>query len=156
MRSKTPGKKEEKENLIVLEDVEPQTGNFSLFAGLNCKSLHVAVNIFLLWPYTGSLPGPIDYAERARIGGKGSVEMKIKAYAFADRFLAHEFRRTINNNVVEQMRLDGNFLEVSDILAMARIAFSSIPSDRPLWQSIVDSYCKFWKNWCEETSRLTA
>ncbi|KAH4037024.1 hypothetical protein HBI25_055030 [Parastagonospora nodorum] len=96
-----------------------------------------------------------DYSEWARIGGIGSVEIKIKAYAFADRFLAPEFRRTVNNNVMEQMRLDHNFLEVSDILAMARIAFSSIPSDRPLLQLIVDEHCTFWKNCCEEPSRLT-
>ncbi|KAH4412453.1 hypothetical protein HBH92_112180 [Parastagonospora nodorum] len=129
--------KEGKENLIVLEDVEPEP-----------------VNIFLHWLYTGSLPSLVDYAEWARIGGIGSVETQIKAYAFADRFLAHEFRRTINNNVAEQMRLKDNFL-VSDILAMARIAFSSIPSDRPLLQLIVDEHCTFWKNCCEEPSRLT-
>ena len=117
----------------------------------------MTVNIFLHWLYTGSLPDPKDYDAWRRFIGEDvdDVESRIKAYVFADRFLAPEFRRTINNNVVVDIEFCSIFPEVSEILAMARIAFSSIPSNRPLLQLLVDQHCTFWKNCCEEPSRLT-
>lgn len=103
------------------------------------------------WLYTGSLPAPSDEAEWAHIGGKdaGSVETKIKAYVFADRFLVPVFRRAINNSLVETVFANACLTEADNILSWAQEAFPNIPPNRPLLQLIVDQHCKHWKDCCE-------
>jgi hypothetical protein len=75
--------------------------------------------------------------------------LKIKAYVFADRYLCPEFRRIVNNSFVDDLVNDTCILEFDELLPHTWEAHTSITSDRPILQFLVDFHCKRWKQCCE-------
>jgi len=104
------------------------------------------------WLYTQQLPDSEDYEEWSNILGEHSDNSdvaKIQAYAFADRFMIPTFRRVVNNNFVDNIG-GSQPLEVYNMLPLAKEAFKTLPSNRPILQYLVDLHCKLWTNCCED------
>ncbi|KAF2709295.1 hypothetical protein K504DRAFT_271438 [Pleomassaria siparia CBS 279.74] len=141
---------ENKNQLIALEDVEPKI-----------------FDIFVNWLYTQEIPKDYDAwtsgsVEDYDASTSGSVEdhdastsrgveidknfglsedlMKIKAYVFGNRFLAHRFCRAVNNSLV-----DSAFQECSSFYYEEIIyAFENLPTGSRILTLLVDIQCAFW------------
>jgi hypothetical protein len=114
----------------------------------------VIVNIFVHWLYTQRLLDALSWKEWLAIIGENEDDdtvAKIKAYAIADRFMALEFQRAINNHIVDHLDRQCGYMEVSRTLELAEEVFKIIPADRPILQYLVDNHCNFWRNCCEES-----
>ncbi|KAF1849865.1 uncharacterized protein K460DRAFT_411672 [Cucurbitaria berberidis CBS 394.84] len=126
---------EAQEGVIKLEDIEP-----------------AVVNWFVHWLYTGTLPGYRDFKEENRIFDspiEGHMA-KLKSYAFAERFLVPEFRKAVNENLVDDISKEGYYIEVHQMLELVQEAFTTIPLDRPILQLLVDVHCSLWTQCCED------
>jgi len=63
----------------------------------------------------------------------------LKAYVFADRFLAHGFRCAVSKRLSDHVR----FIDLEEPLCwkVFSYAFSNIPLERPILQHLVDDFC---------------
>lgn len=68
--------------------------------------------------------------------------IKVKAYSFGERFIVPDFRRTMNEALVNNFAQ--NTFRPDVMLLLADYTFENIPSDRPLLQLLVDNFCKHW------------
>ncbi|CAO2658682.1 Nn.00g064050.m01.CDS01 [Neocucurbitaria sp. VM-36] len=116
--------------------LEAETGVFKW------NDIHPAVvNLFVHWLYTNTLPESDEWEETRRMLGPTSQACflaKLKAYAFADRFLVPEFRRAVNNSLVDDIQEWKWMIPLSEMSGLAQEAFANIPSDRPILQFLVD------------------
>ncbi|KAF1834986.1 hypothetical protein BDW02DRAFT_620594, partial [Decorospora gaudefroyi] len=113
------------EGVVNLEDVEPDK--------------FVLVNIFVHWLYTQSLPPCTEWDRMVDTVNDRSL-LKMKAYAFADRFLVPELRRMVNNSFVAFTDLGC----AAALLCYTQEAYATIPVDRPILQLLVDAHCERW------------
>lgn len=61
--------------------------------------------------------------------------------------MSREFRRAINNHCIDH--IDGPTILTSEMRYLAEEAVKKIPSDRPIFQRLVDDHCECWQSCCE-------
>jgi hypothetical protein len=66
----------------------------------------------------------------------------IKAYVFADRFLAISFREEVSRALSVHIREYP--IERTTRSLVVKYAFDHVPLERPILQCLVDDYCFFW------------
>lgn len=78
------------------------------FVMLEFTNKPISVDVLTHWLYTGQLPESRDHKEWNRVAGELSeqtFDIKIKAFAFADRFCVSELRRLLHNSLVAEIEL---------------------------------------------------
>jgi hypothetical protein len=111
----------------------------------------VSVAFFVHWLYTqqvievapnwSSLVGFKEEDDRVKLGVR-KFDICIKAYVFGGRFLAHTFRRAVNNLFTALMTSIWILSEFKQ--ETVPYASNNVPSDHVLLQWLVDNYCRFW------------
>jgi hypothetical protein len=105
-----------------------------------------AFSLFVHWLYTQQLPNN-DYDIRLVAGaelagrsdqGSDAQTVLIKAYVFADRMLAHQFKRSVRNLFVDMT------WTCSPWYRHVICAFENIKEDDPILDYIVDLHCMRW------------
>ncbi|KAH7094591.1 hypothetical protein FB567DRAFT_574567 [Paraphoma chrysanthemicola] len=139
--------KEASERVITIDDIEPAT-----------------FKLFIHWLYTQEIPEIIARTKWTSILGHDTfVEsgarqelflVLVKAYVFADRFLAAQFRSDINDafeECLEEFALCGTVR-----CQVIKYAFTNIPPGRHILQQIIDDHCTSWDPFYETEEDVAA
>lgn len=105
------------------------------------------VNIFVTWLYTQRLPASLR-EWRVSLGFRPEYntidddfiifDLCFQAYEFGDRCLISEFRRCINNSIIDAM--PESYLQTEPFYRLVIHAFEYIPENREILQFLVDRY----------------